>query len=98
MPVGWNWKNSMSSSGKPRRRMMPGPSPVNACAFDVTLISNEVGEGVHPPTEDGLRFRDLLGMVNQRLAAACERVVLMVAGLPLTLKAPTPYANPVQAP
>ncbi len=68
------------------------------CAFDLTLVSNEVGEGVHPPTEAGLRFRDLLGIVNQRLAGACDRAVLMVAGLPLTLKAPTPYANPVQAP
>lgn len=71
---------------------------VPRCELDVTLVSNEVGDGVHPPTEAGLRFRDLLGMVNQRLAAACDRVVLMVAGLPLTLKAPRPYANPVQAP
>jgi adenosylcobinamide kinase / adenosylcobinamide-phosphate guanylyltransferase len=52
----------------------------------VTLVSNEVGEGVHPPTEDGRRFRDLLGTVNQRVAAAADRVVLMVAGLPLTVK------------
>jgi len=71
---------------------------VAACPFGVTLISNEVGEGVHPPTEAGLRFRDLLGLVNQRLAAACDHVVLMVAGLPLTLKAPRTHANPVQAP
>ena len=68
------------------------------CAFDVTLVSNEVGEGVHPPTEAGLRFRDLLGQVNQRLAAASDRVVLMVAGLPLMLKSPALHANPVQAP
>jgi adenosylcobinamide kinase/adenosylcobinamide-phosphate guanylyltransferase len=54
--------------------------------FDIVLVSNEVGEGVHPPTAAGLRFRDLLGLVNQRLAAAVDRVVLMVAGLPLTLK------------
>jgi adenosylcobinamide kinase/adenosylcobinamide-phosphate guanylyltransferase len=54
----------------------------------VTLVSNEVGEGVHPPTEDGRRFRDLLGRVNQRVAAAADRVVLMVAGLPLVVKAP----------
>ena len=71
---------------------------VPQCTFDVTLVSNEVGEGVHPPTEAGLRFRDLLGVVNQRLAAACDRVVLMVAGLPLTVKAPRPHADPVQAP
>jgi adenosylcobinamide kinase/adenosylcobinamide-phosphate guanylyltransferase len=53
---------------------------------DVTLVSNEVGLGVHPATEDGRHFRDLLGMVNQRIAAAADRVVLMVAGQPLTVK------------
>jgi adenosylcobinamide kinase/adenosylcobinamide-phosphate guanylyltransferase len=68
------------------------------CVFDVTLISNEVGEGVHPETAIGLRFRDLLGIVNQRLAAACERVVLMVAGLPLTLKTTSPHVDVPQAP
>jgi adenosylcobinamide kinase/adenosylcobinamide-phosphate guanylyltransferase len=52
----------------------------------ITLISNEVGEGVHPPTADGRRFRDLLGLVNQAIAAACDRVTLMVAGLPLVVK------------
>ncbi len=72
---------------------------VPRCAFDVTLVSNEVGEGVHPETAMGLRFRDLLGAVNQRLAAACDRAVLMVAGLPLTLKSPPPaHADAVQAP
>ncbi len=54
----------------------------------VTVVSNEVGEGVHPETATGLRFRDLLGGVNQRVAAACDTVVLMVAGIPLTVKAP----------
>jgi adenosylcobinamide kinase/adenosylcobinamide-phosphate guanylyltransferase len=53
---------------------------------DLRLISNEVGLGVHPPTADGLRFRDLLGLVNQRVASAAHRVVLMVAGLPQVLK------------
>jgi adenosylcobinamide kinase/adenosylcobinamide-phosphate guanylyltransferase len=57
---------------------------------DVTLVSNEVGAGVHPPTAAGLRFCDLLGQVNQRVAAAADRVVLMVAGLPVTIKAPGP--------
>ena len=54
----------------------------------ITLVSNEVGEGVHPETAMGLRFRDLLGSVNQRVAAACDMVVLMVAGIPLTVKTP----------
>jgi adenosyl cobinamide kinase/adenosyl cobinamide phosphate guanylyltransferase len=54
----------------------------------LTVVSNEVGEGVHPETAMGLRFRDLLGGVNQRVAAACDAVVLMVAGIALTVKAP----------
>jgi adenosylcobinamide kinase / adenosylcobinamide-phosphate guanylyltransferase len=54
----------------------------------LTIVSNEVGEGVHPESQEGLRFRDLLGLVNQRVAAASDRVVLMVAGLPLDVKAP----------
>jgi len=59
-------------------------------AFALTLVSNEVGEGVHPETDIGIRFRDLLGFVNQKVAAACDRVVLMIAGLPVTLKSLTP--------
>ena len=71
---------------------------VRACAFDVTLVSNEVGEGVHPETAIGLRFRDVLGLVNQRLAAACDSVVLMVAGLPLTLKRMASHVRIAEAP
>lgn len=52
----------------------------------LVIVSNEVGEGVHPPTPLGRRFRDLLGSVNQRLAAAADRVTLMVAGLPLRVR------------
>jgi adenosylcobinamide kinase/adenosylcobinamide-phosphate guanylyltransferase len=65
----------------------------------ITLVSNEVGEGVHPETADGLRFRDLLGTVNQRVAAAVPRVVLMVAGIPLDVKSPAGVSpiSPVQA-
>jgi adenosylcobinamide kinase/adenosylcobinamide-phosphate guanylyltransferase len=62
-------------------------------AVSLLIVSNEVGEGVHPPTELGRRFRDLLGFVNQRLAAAADRVTLMVAALPLTVKdVPLPSA------
>jgi adenosylcobinamide kinase/adenosylcobinamide-phosphate guanylyltransferase len=66
-------------------------------AADLRLVSNEVGLGVHPPTADGLRFRDVLGLVNQRVAAAAHRVVLMVAGLPYPLK-DVPFGASVHAP
>jgi adenosylcobinamide kinase/adenosylcobinamide-phosphate guanylyltransferase len=54
--------------------------------FSLIIVSNEVGAGVHPPTEVGLQFRDALGGVNQRIAAAADRVSYMVAGLPMILK------------
>ncbi len=60
----------------------------------ITIVSNQVGEGVHPETADGLRFRDLLGTVNQRVASAVERVVLMVAGIPLDVKRPA-HESPI---
>lgn len=50
------------------------------------IVSNETGAGVHPATAVGRRFRDLLGLVNQRVAAEAGRVLYMVAGLPLQLK------------
>ena len=55
-------------------------------AAELRVVSNEVGLGVHPATSEGLRFRDVLGFVNQRAAAAASRVVLMVAGLPHLIK------------
>ena len=62
--------------------------------FALTVVSNEVGLGVHPETPAGLRFRDLLGLTNQRVAAASDRVVLMVAGIPLDVKAPL-HGSPI---
>ncbi len=44
------------------------------------LVSDEVGMGVHPATEVGRRFRDALGEVNRRVAAAADHVLLAVAG------------------
>jgi len=51
------------------------------------VVSNEVGWGLVPPYPLGRVYRDLLGWANQRLATAADRVYLMVAGLPLELKA-----------
>jgi len=52
----------------------------------VVLVANEVGSGIVPSYPLGRRFRDLQGILNQRIAARAERVILMVAGLPLALK------------
>lgn len=52
----------------------------------VVLVSNEVGLGIVPETPLGRRFRDEAGQVNARLAARADRVLFMVAGLPLVVK------------
>jgi adenosylcobinamide kinase / adenosylcobinamide-phosphate guanylyltransferase len=52
----------------------------------VVLVSNEVGSGIVPDNALARRFRDLQGQLNQRLAARADRVVLLVAGMPLIVK------------
>ena len=52
----------------------------------VVLVGNEIGLGVIPMGREVRAFVDALGRLNQQVAAACERVTLMAAGLPLTLK------------
>jgi adenosylcobinamide kinase/adenosylcobinamide-phosphate guanylyltransferase len=52
----------------------------------IVLVGNEIGLGVIPLGQEVRAFVDALGLLNQRVAATCERVTLMSAGLPLTLK------------
>ncbi len=50
------------------------------------IVSNEVGLGIVPAYALGRLYRDLLGLINQRLAQAATRVYLMVAGLGVDIK------------
>ena len=50
------------------------------------LVANEVGFGIVPDNALARRFRDQQGLLNQRIAAQADRVVLMVAGLPVHVK------------
>ncbi|PLX39349.1 MAG: bifunctional adenosylcobinamide kinase/adenosylcobinamide-phosphate guanylyltransferase [Hyphomicrobiales bacterium] len=52
----------------------------------VVFVSNELGSGIVPANALARSFRDMQGRLNQALAEACERVVLVVAGQPLLLK------------
>jgi len=55
-------------------------------AAPVVAVSNEVGFGIVPDNALARRFRDRQGGLNQRLAVRADRVVLVVAGLPLIVK------------
>jgi adenosylcobinamide kinase / adenosylcobinamide-phosphate guanylyltransferase len=59
---------------------------VAATGAPIVLVANEVGYGLVPDHPLGRRFRDLQGVLNQRIAARAARVVLVVAGLPLAVK------------
>ena len=59
---------------------------LSATVAPVVLVANEVGSGIVPEHPLGRKFRDLQGLLNQRVAARAGRVVLMVAGLPLAVK------------
>jgi len=58
----------------------------------VVFVSNEVGSGIVPATPLGREFRDWQGRANQEIAAACDAVVFMAAGLPMLLR-PAPRPN-----
>lgn len=61
---------------------------LGSISASVILVSNEVGSGIHPETEVGRTYRDLLGFINQRIAAAADEVILLVAGCPVIVKQP----------
>jgi adenosylcobinamide kinase / adenosylcobinamide-phosphate guanylyltransferase len=59
---------------------------IGAARGPVVLVGNEIGLGVIPLGAEVRAFVDALGTLNQNVAGVCERVTLMAAGLPLTLK------------
>ncbi|MBP7567999.1 MAG: bifunctional adenosylcobinamide kinase/adenosylcobinamide-phosphate guanylyltransferase [Burkholderiaceae bacterium] len=69
--------------GEPTRSLCQA---IETARGPVVLVGNEIGLGVIPMGREVRAFVDALGGLNQAVAAACERVTLMAAGLPLTLK------------
>ncbi|MDB4966047.1 MAG: bifunctional adenosylcobinamide kinase/adenosylcobinamide-phosphate guanylyltransferase [Myxococcales bacterium] len=57
-----------------------------AATLPTVIVTNEVGLGIVPDNALARRFRDLAGLVNQRLAAASDEAWLLAAGLPLRLR------------
>lgn len=59
---------------------------LKASPATIYVVSNEVGQGIVPDNALARRFRDEAGWMNQAMAAAADRAVLVSAGLPLVLK------------
>ncbi len=53
---------------------------------DWLIVSNEVGLGLVPPYQMGRVYRDAIGWANQRLAREADKVIFMVAGIPMAIK------------
>lgn len=52
----------------------------------IMFVSNEVSMGIIPMGEINREFVDEAGRLHQRLAAVCDKVTLMVAGIPSQIK------------
>jgi adenosylcobinamide kinase/adenosylcobinamide-phosphate guanylyltransferase len=59
---------------------------IRAFPGTLLLVTNEVGYGIVPEHALGRAFRDLAGILNQRVAQVCEQVFLVTAGIPLEIK------------
>jgi len=95
-----NWHMPMHSEAEPldpktQRSAVPAPKEALVAALveavrsapgPVVLVSNEISLGVIPLGAEVRAFLDALGLLHQQVGAVCERVTLMVAGLPLTVK------------
>lgn len=83
------WLSNVMLSGRDaateRARLL---GALEAAAGPIVLVSNEVGLGIVPDNALARAFRDEQGRLNASVAALADHVVLMAAGLPLTLKAP----------
>jgi adenosylcobinamide kinase / adenosylcobinamide-phosphate guanylyltransferase len=83
------WLSNVMTAGRPVGREVEILLEATArLAAPVVCVANEVGLGIVPETPLGRAFRDEAGRLNQRVAALADRVVLVVAGLPLTIKDP----------
>lgn len=61
-------------------------SAIQNFPYTLLLVTNEVGDGIVPEYPLGRLFRDEAGRLNQQVAAICERVFLVTAGIPIELK------------
>ncbi len=82
------WEHRTLPEEEQQKRILSEVTELARAAAErrVVAVSNEVGGGIVPESPVGRSFRDLQGIANQLLAREAGFVVLMVAGLPWTIK------------
>ena len=82
---------SRSRTEPSRRRQLDAVvEAIHSTSASMLIVSNEVGSGIVPAFKSGRLFRDLLGEMNQQVARVADRVVLLVAGIPIAVKGSLP--------
>ena len=82
------WLNNMIHYGREAEIDSAIDRLIQLMPRDIVIVSKEVGMGFVPVDALSRRYGNILGRANALLAAACDRVVLMVAGIPLDVKKP----------
>ncbi len=84
------WISNLMGHGKDQETIVGEAKALGRCMkrvqCPVVLVSNEVGAGIVPENAMARQYRDTAGLVNQTLAGACDRVVWVVAGVPVSIK------------
>jgi len=84
------WVSNMLAENKSQEEILARADAltqaIDEAQCSVILVSNEVGAGIVPENELARRFRDVAGLVNQKVAACVNSVVWMVAGIPVPIK------------
>jgi adenosylcobinamide kinase/adenosylcobinamide-phosphate guanylyltransferase len=86
------WLSGLGDDLPPIDDVLDGPvaealGAIRSRRGPVVVVSDEVGLGIVPMSAMARDFRDLLGLIHQRIAAEADEVLFMVAGLPITVRA-----------
>lgn len=79
-------RTGKKSDGHNNSRVRELRDAIDSAGTSIIAVSNEVGSGIVPAFRSGRVYRDMLGHLNQEVAAIADNVVLMVAGVPLPVK------------
>lgn len=77
---------SEATSALIQTRIVRLVAAIESARCPVVLVSNEVGAGIVPENRLARSFRDLVGSMNQAVAACASRVFWVVAGIPVAIK------------